>query len=72
MASDSDRAAIEQLVRDMIAANDAARNARTPHQRSLQERNAVALRGQIEDRVTALFGLTAADMAIVRAVPVPA
>ena len=70
--SDADRAAIEQLVSDMIAANDAAKNARTPHQRSLQERNATALRDQIEARVTGLFGLTPADMAVVRAVPVPA
>lgn len=71
-ASDADRATIERLVSDMIAANDAAKNARTPHQRSLQERSAVALRDQIEGRVTTLFGLTPADMAVVRAVPVPA
>ena len=71
-ASAADRAAIEQLVSDMIAANDAVRNARTPHQRSLQERNATTLRDQIEARVTGLFGLTPADIAVVRAVPVPA
>lgn len=67
----ADRAAVEQLVNNLIAANDAARAARTPHQRDLQERNAAALRSQIEARVTALFGLTEADMTIVRAVPVP-
>ena len=71
-ASSADVAAIEQLVSDTIAANDSARSARTPHQRSLQERNAAALRDQMEARVTALFGLTPADMAVVRAVPVPA
>ena len=71
-ASNADRAVIEQLVRDVIAANDATRSARTPHQRSLQERNAAALRDQIEARVTTLFGLTPADMAVVRAVPIPA
>jgi len=71
-ANNTDRAAIEQLVRDVIAANDAAINARTPHQRTLQERNAAALRDQIEASVTALFALTPTDMAIARAVPIPA
>jgi type I restriction-modification system DNA methylase subunit len=71
-ASDAERTVIEQLVHDVITANDAAKNARTPHQRSLQERNAAALRDQIEAHVTALFGLTPADMAVVRTVPVPA
>lgn len=71
-AAAADRAAIEQLVNNLIAANDAARAARTPHQRDLQERNAAALRDQIEARVTVLYGLSPADMAIVRAVPVPA
>ena len=71
-ASDAERAAIEQLVSNILTANDSARTARTPHQRSLHERNAAALRDQIEARVTTLFGLSQADMAIVRAVPVPA
>jgi hypothetical protein len=66
------RAEIEALTTEIIAANDALKQARIPHQRNLQERRAVALRAEIEDRVSALFGLTAADMAIVRAVPVPA
>ena len=71
-ASNADLVAIEQLVNETIAANNAASRARTPHQRSLHERNAAALRDQIEARVTALFGLSPADMAVVRAVPVPA
>ena len=71
-ATAADRTAIEQLVANLIAATDAARAARTPHQRDLQERNAAALRDQIEASVTALYGLTPADLAIVRAVPVPA
>ena len=70
-ASDVERGMIEQLVLNLIAANDDAQNARTPHQRSLHERNAAALRDQIEARVTTLFGLTPADLAVVRAVPVP-
>lgn len=71
-ATPVERAAIEQLVNNLIAANSAVSSARTPHQRDLQERNAAALRDQIEARVTALYGLSPTDMATVRAVPVPA
>jgi len=71
-ATAADRTAIEQLVNHLIATNDAARVARTPHQRDLQERNAIALQNQIQARVAALYGLSPAEMALVRAVPVPA
>lgn len=71
-AGDRERAEVEELVRGVIAANDAARAARTPHQRDLQERTAAALRDQVEARVSALFGLSAGDVALARAVPVPA
>ncbi|SDR81951.1 N-6 DNA methylase [Opitutus sp. GAS368] len=70
--STAERAFIEQLVRELIAANDAALAARTPDQRSLNERTATALREQIEQRVTALFGLSAEELAVARSVPVPA
>ena len=66
------RAEIEALVAQVINAIDAAAQARTPHQRTLHERNAQVLKDNIEGRVSALFGLSADDMAIVRAVPVPA
>jgi hypothetical protein len=71
-AGDPERAEVEELVRGVIAANDAARAARTPHQRDLHERTAAALRDQVEARVSALFGLSAGDVALARAVPVPA
>lgn len=71
-ASDAERGEIEQLVLNVIAANSEAQNARTPHQRRLHERNALSLRDQIETLVTVLFGLTPADLAIIRAVPIPA
>ena len=71
-ATPAQRADIEQLVADVIAANDALRQARTPHQQTLQERSIAALRADIEARVSALFGLTADDIAIAAAVPVPA
>lgn len=70
-ATAAERAVIDKLVGDLIAANDAALTARTPHLRNLQERSAVVLRAQIETHVTTLFGLTPAEMITVRAVPVP-
>ena len=71
-ASDADRARIEALVESLIAANDAAQAARIPHVRDLQERNAIAIREQIETSASALFGLSPDDVAIARAVPPPA
>lgn len=71
-ATPAARAEIERLVTEIIAANAAATAARTPHQQSVHQRNSAALRDQIEAQVTALFALSDADMAITRAVPVPA
>lgn len=70
-AGDAERAEIEDLVCGLIAANDAARAARTPHQRILHERSAVALQEQVEARVSALFGLSSEDVALARTIPVP-
>ncbi len=69
--SDLDRTAIDALVAQMIDALDAVATARTPHQRVVCERQANEIRTQIESRVTSLFNLSAADMDVVRAVPVP-
>jgi hypothetical protein len=66
------RTEIETLVRQLIETNDAMLAARTPHQKALNERSAVALREQIEVRVSDLFGLSEADIARARAVPIPA
>jgi hypothetical protein len=71
-ATAEQRAEIEGLVGEIIAANDSALSARTPHLRSVHERNSAALRERIESRVTALFALSDRDMEIIRAVPVPA
>ena len=71
-ATPAQRAEIEGLVGQLIDANDAIQAARTPHQKTLHERNAAALRDQIEARVSALFGLSPKDMALARAVPIPA
>ena len=71
LPSDADRATIEALVVRLIAAQGAIATARTPHDKTLYERQAADLRQQVEAHVTQLFGLTPADMEIVRAVPVP-
>ncbi len=70
--SESERATIDALVAGLIDANDNAVVARTPHDRTLYERQAADLRQQIDARITQLFRLTPADMDIVRAIPVPA
>lgn len=71
-ATPAERADIEALVAQLIAANDAAQAARVPHQRILHERHAAALRDQVEGRVSRLFRLSAADIALAKAVPIPA
>lgn len=65
------RSTIEQLVRELLDALEDARTLATPHQRQLNERHVQDLKMRIEAGVTAVFGLTNADMDIVRAVPIP-
>lgn len=69
-ATPAQRAEIEALVRQLIDANDAMQAARTPRQKTLHERNAAALREQIEARVSALFALSAPDIALTKVVPI--
>lgn len=71
-ATPQQRAEIEALVGQLIEANDAAQTARTPHQKTLHERNATALRNQVEAYVSSLFGLSGTDMTLAKAVPIPA
>lgn len=70
-ASAEGRAVIEGMVSQMIAAGDAILAARTPHQKTLLDRQANELRIQIEESITNLFGLSPADMEVVRSVPIP-
>lgn len=70
-AGDAERAKIEGLARDIIAANGAAAAARTPHQRILHERHAAGLREHVETRVSSLFGLSAAEADVIRSVTAP-
>jgi len=71
MPPEEQRAEIEISVASLIRALDAWAAARTPRERRRRNREAVDLRAEIESRVSALYGLSATDMAIVRAVPVP-
>ena len=69
--TEAERAAIEALVAQLIDVLAAVAAARTPHQQTILQRQGDDLRAQIEARVTAVFGLSAADMDVVRAVPIP-
>jgi hypothetical protein len=69
--SDTDRTAIDQLVAQLITTRDEIAAARTPHNRTLFERQAADLRQQIDAYITRLFRLTTDDMDVVRAVPIP-
>jgi type I restriction-modification system DNA methylase subunit len=68
---DRERMVIETLVSQLIDAIDVVANARTPHEKTHCERQVADLRAQVESRVSALFGLSDADMAVVHAVPIP-
>ena len=69
--SDADRIAVEERVTALIGTLAAMAGARTPHERTLQERAAADLRTEIETRIATVFGLSVADMEVVRAVPIP-
>jgi type I restriction-modification system DNA methylase subunit len=69
--TDPQRLEIDTLVGQLTDTLHAVENARTPHQKTIRERQAADLRSQIETHVTALFALSSADMDIIRAVPVP-
>jgi type I restriction-modification system DNA methylase subunit len=71
LPAERERTAIEALVVQAIDALNAVAAARTPHQKTIYERQAADLRAQIETRVSTLFGLTPTDMDVVRAVPIP-
>lgn len=62
---------IVTLVERAIGASSAAEQATTPQARTIKEREAVALREEIEKQISVLFGLDDAEVEAVRAVPVP-
>lgn len=71
-ASDERKREIDDLVQRTVRINSKAVAAKTPAVRVAKEREAEALRLRIEGVMTEVYGLTEEELAIVRAVPVPA
>ena len=69
--AEPERSVIETLASTLIDTLDASEVARTPHERTVKERQAAGLRARIEAGISALFNLSDADMETVRAVPIP-
>ncbi|MEX2181894.1 MAG: N-6 DNA methylase [Gemmatimonadaceae bacterium] len=69
---DASRNAIEQLTSTLIHVLDEHAAARTPHERTIKEREIMALKIEIEERVSSAFALTPADLATVLSVSPPA
>lgn len=66
-----ERGSIEALVSQLIDTLDQIHISRTPHRTALLERQALDYRSQVESEISSLYGLSAADMDIVRGVPIP-
>jgi hypothetical protein len=71
LPSTEQRLEIDELVTQTTAALAEVWAARTPHEKTLAERRVVDLRARIEASVSRLFGLSAADLEVVHAVPIP-
>ena len=64
-------AIVEGMVAELINTLDAIKTSRTPQERVLRTRQANQLRSQIEGRISALLGVGADDIEVIRAVPSP-
>jgi type I restriction-modification system DNA methylase subunit len=71
MPREPERVAVEGLVREIVSAHQTLARARTPHQQELQQRRIAELRHQTEARISVLLGLSADDLEVACAVPVP-
>lgn len=65
------RQAVETQARGVVAAFDNLRSARTPHERTRRERALREARMRLERQVSAIFGLTEEDLAVIGSVAVP-
>ena len=63
--------AIENLSYRIVAANDDLTRARTPHNVTRSQRAIQDLRNELEALISEMFGLTEAELDILRSVPVP-
>ena len=68
---EDETAVVEETVAELISTLDALKTSRTPQQRLLRTRQANQLRRQIEDHISALLGLGADDIEVIRSVPSP-
>jgi hypothetical protein len=69
--TENERTEIDALVTSLIAVFDELSGLRIPRERQRKMREAIDLRADIENRVSAILGLSPADLAALRAVPVP-
>ncbi|MGD7197265.1 Eco57I restriction-modification methylase domain-containing protein [Ralstonia pseudosolanacearum] len=65
------RLQVEAIVTEILDTNALLAAARTPHHRTMYTRRVQELRNRVNVHINSLFGLSAADMDIVNAVPVP-
>ena len=68
---ESELRVVEGTVAALINALDAVKVSRTPQERLVKVRRASELRGRIEEHISVLFGLSAEEMEVIRAVPPP-
>lgn len=68
---EAQRAAVETKTAELITALDELAAVRTRRARSRKEREVNELRSEVERMVSALFGLSDADLATIDAVPIP-
>ena len=69
--AEEELAIVEGMVAELINTLDAIKTSRTPQERVLGTRQANQLRHQIEDCISALLGVDADDIEVIRAVPSP-
>ena len=70
--NDEQQTVIETLATRLIMTIDCCVASRTPHEQTRKDREANDLRVEIEQRVSAVFGLSAEDFATAQSVPIPA
>ena len=69
--TEAELSAIERVVAELVGTLDAVKASRTPHDHAFRVRHAKELQSQVKDHISARFEVTADDMAVVRAVPLP-
>jgi hypothetical protein len=69
---DAQRTVIETLATRLITTLDECAAARTPHEQTRKEREANDLRVEIQQRVSAVFGLSPEEFGTAQSVPIPA